>query len=379
MIKRPLSYIGIMALLVSPLSLWAASFQFAENYAFDSRQRIEEDLYAIGYNTTISGGVGGDLLGAGFTTFVRSDILRDALVVGRQVDVTGSVGGNLRIIGASAAVSGSVGRDLAIAAGNVQLFKQATVDGSASIAGGTVIVEGVIQGDVKIIGGHVTFRDVVIQGDVSVTADTVVIGDNTEIKGALNYGAARQASFSNSANVQEGVFFREVALEAPHERFLPTVWSTWGIIVFIVLLAAGLISHAVLRSVSTLIAAQTATYFWGNLLRGLLVFVGTPILFILVAMTFIGIPFLLIGVAVYILLIVMGWIFTPIALGSHVYQKFYKKEHFVVSWKTIVLGVFLYVSLGYIPFLGFAMRTILLLVTTGSVFKVLYDKFTSVR
>ena len=100
--------------------------------------------------------------------------------------------------------------------------------------------------------------------------------------------------------------------------------------------------------------------------KGLVTLIILPFVSLFLFMTLVGIPFGIIGLLSFVMIIIFAWILTPIIVGSVVYRYFSKRD-WEVSWKTILLGVFLFTLLGIVPFLGSFAQMLLSFITLGSV------------
>jgi len=110
--------------------------------------------------------------------------------------------------------------------------------------------------------------------------------------------------------------------------------------------------------------ATTRAFF--ELGRGVVVLAAVPVISILLLITLVGIPFGILGLIGFAAMMIFSWIITPIIVGSVAYRYFSKKD-LEVSWKTILLGVFLYTLLGIIPLIGWLVKTLLILLALGSI------------
>jgi cytoskeletal protein CcmA (bactofilin family) len=376
--KKIFIYSLILAILL-PVTLFAGTVHFDRDYSLRKGEEVVNDLYVAGNSTTIAGNVLGDLLATGLNVFVGGNtISNDALIIGGTVNVVSDIGEDLRLVAGKALFSGTVGEDLAVAAQEIQTISQSKVSGSFIAAAGRVVLGGEVVGDVKIAAGEVIINDV-IGGNVSITADKVVIGPEARISGNLNYASGHVAEISDGAEIRGETVYKAINTRPGKEKFLPTLWGTWVLIQFVVLMIAALVLHGVFRNISHRFVATSINSFWRSLLYGFLFAVAVPIALVLAFATFVGIPFGILGVAIYSIFLIIASIYGPIVLGALIYKITKRQKEITVSYKTVVIGVVATIVLNFIPYIGDIIKYAFIVVALGAIYRVLFDKFVEVR
>jgi cytoskeletal protein CcmA (bactofilin family) len=363
--------------LLLPLSLSASTFELGQDYFLSRDDSIDGDLYVASVNSTIAGLVSGDLLVAGNVIFLGDEVSEDAFLVGRKVSSFGNVGGDLRIMAESAHLKGDVGRSLVSVSGELIILPETSISGDVYFAGGKFSLEGSLKGDLKIAAGEV-FINGEISGDTEIAADKLSLGPNAVLQ-SLTYSSAEEALIDEAARIEGTIDFREIASRPRAEKFIPTFWNTLSLVKFIMLLIGALVLHGIFRRVSERFVSNGIEHFWKSLLWGFLFLVAVPVAMVLVALTFVGIPFVLIGVSIYLLLIILAFFYGPVLLGSLIYRFVKKEKEFRVTWKTILLGVALASILDYVKYGGAGIRFVFLLSALGSIIIVIAHKFREVR
>ena len=237
MVNKPrIKYIlPIFILTFLPVFLGAAFFKIGENYSLQRGEQINDDAYVVGKNIAIAGDVKGDLLTGGVSVFVGEEVSRDAFVIGRKISVIGSIGENLRMAGGNIVVSSNVGRDIAAVGGTISILPNSIIEGGVFLMGGDVSIDGIVEKDLQFIGGKIEINGH-IKGDVVVTGDMVVVGDEAIIEGDFTYSVSKPITISDSAIVNGEIIEKGIGIQTFQEKFLPTLWNTWILIKFIVLL-----------------------------------------------------------------------------------------------------------------------------------------------
>jgi cytoskeletal protein CcmA (bactofilin family) len=372
-------YLIILAFVLAiPFSTQAATFGLNQEYSLRQGESVKSDLYAAGGTATLVGNVTGDVFMAGGNVFVGSTIGKSVNLIGGTVDVIATISDSLRIVSGKSLVRSSIGKDLIIASGNLQILSQTMVSGDVSLATGAAILDGEIKGDVRGVAGTLTINGIV-RGDVNVTADKVAIGPNAEIDGELRYASSKEATIADGAVIKGEKTFTLVDTRSRAERLLPTLWGTWIFIKFLILLVSALILQGVFQSISNTLVHTAIVYPGWSIVRGFLVLVAVPFALLLVFLTFVGIPFFVLGTAAYTLFLVLAYLFSPIVLGAIIF-KFTQKSHLpTVNWKSIVVGVSGFMILTPLNWFGTALQSALFLLTLGAIYHVLFERFLRAR
>ena len=376
--KKHLIFISFIPLFLLPLGVQGAEFGVGQEYFLRQGEAVESDLYAAGGSATLIGDVEGDVLLVGGNVFVDNRVKNNANLIGGTVDVVGEVGGSLRIVSGKSLVRAIVGRDLVGASGNLQILEQTTVGGDVMFAGGTVVIDGEVKGNVGGIAGSLVLNGVV-HGDIDVTADSVVVGPKARISGQFKYASSKLATIDPSAVIEGEPLFTQVDTRSKAERLLPTLWGTWILIKFIVLLVSALVIQGIFRSISTTLVKTALTDPKWSFVRGFVILVATPVALLLILLTFIGIPFVVLGFSAYTLFLGLAYLFSPIVLGALIFKLTQKGHVAVVHWKSIVTGVCAFMILTPLGWFGTALQSILFLITLGAIYHVLFERFIRAR
>jgi cytoskeletal protein CcmA (bactofilin family) len=368
----------IIVVLLVPVVSHAAVFSASNSYTLRQGDVVNEDLYAAGVNVTAVGNVKGDASLVGANVFVGDSISDSAFLIGGTVDVIGDIGKNLRIMSGKTIFHGTVGHDLVVASGNFQILPQSTITGDVAMAVANAVIDGTIKGDVKGVFGSLVINGTVL-GSVKVTADSITIGPNAHIVGNFDYSSSQSANIDKLATINGQVTYTNVDTRSRFERLLPTVWGTWIFIKFIILLVSALVIQGVFRSISQVFVRTAVEDSLWCLVRGFVTVVATPLALAVLFLTFVGIPFVILGLSLYTSFLVLAYLFSPIVLGGLLTKLFWRNHDMIINWKSIVLGVCAFMILSPLGWFGTALQAILFLVTLGSLYKVLLGRFARAR
>ena len=365
----------ILALLV-PLVSFAAEFRVGEQPSLRADERITNDLYLAGGSITSAGSVTGDLLMGGGNVVVSGSIGADLFVGGGNVTILSNIADDLRVAGGNVVIEGSIGGDALIAGGQITLGGPG-VKGDSAIVGGNVRIEAPIAGSLRIAGGNV-YIDSPISGEIFIDAEKITFGSKARITGDLSYTSSKEFIKEDGAVIQGKVDFKQRA-----ERNLPmapfaALFSIWVIAKFLMLLISSLVIGLLFKRYSKELVTKALEQPVKEIGRGLLVIVAMPALSMLLLSTIIGIPFGIIGLLGFVIILILACIVTPIIFGSIAHHYIFKSE-WEISWKTILLGSFLYSILCIIPFLGWVIQMLFMLLSLGTMVAIKLDVIQSWR
>lgn len=362
---------GTALLIMLPVAAGAMELRAGERSGTSADESALGDTYLAGGTVLSAAAISGDLVTAGGTIIVSGPVGSDLTAVGGSVSVSGDVGDDLRAAGGTLIVQGSVNGDIVLAAGQVEVAGTG-IGGDAAIAGGTVNIDAPIAGSLKVAGGEVRINALVV-GDVDVRADRVVLGPKADIQGALRYTSAREAAIDPAASL---AFEPEyTAVEKGYEP------SPAGI--------AAIVSLALFAKLLMSLVGALAVYFFfpryaretvlsagekttASIGIGIVFLIVVPIVSLFLLLTIIGLPLGALGMVGYIGALIAACIVAPITLGSFV-NHWVSKKGYVVTWKTILIGVVVYALLGFIPLIGGLAKFIVFILTLGALLSIKWN------
>ncbi len=231
-----------------------------------------------------------------------------------------------------------------------------------------------IDGPVNIPAGQ-TAQSVVVISDNAVVDGTVdylvVIGGDATIAGTVNHTVTMingTVTLKNGAHIGNDVLlYRADAVQEPGATVAGGIHKEWGGVTFglgffwfglwvsmtAAILIAGLIFAAV-GGRQLLGAAEAVTHRVGQTLTAaLVVFIGVPILMVLVMATLIGIP-LGIGILLFLLpaLWFIGYLVAGAAAGSAIVRARVRATDTVHPYLAVTLGLFIFQVVALVPFVG---------------------------
>lgn len=354
----------LIAALTVPFTLLAAADRH-ETVARD----FGPDHFIAGDSVRASQPVAGDLLAAGGNVDVDAAVNGDAIVAGGNVRMSSAVGQGVFAAGGRVMINGAVQRNVRMAGGTVEIGRQAKVGGNVIAGGGEVRITGGIDGYLLAAGGTV-YIDGPVGGNVQVGSGTLELGPNARISGQLRYVSREELRRDPAAQVAGRIERIKPRADWPvpsdiQERLgrgAGWVWSA-GLLVFAAILATAL-PGAYAR------VGETVRRRWPlSLLIGFIALVCIPVAAMLILLTVIGVPLALTTFAVYLALLVVGYVSAGIAVGELTLQRLQPVRAGHSGWRigAAVLGMLAISLLGRVPWLGGLVVLAALLLGVGAV------------
>ncbi|MFC7203992.1 polymer-forming cytoskeletal protein [Haloferax namakaokahaiae] len=298
--------------------------------------------------------------------------------------------GDLQATGGTVIIAGIVDGDVEFAAGTVLVTNTGRVTGSLDGVAGSVTIEGAVDGDVNVAAGALFLRsgsivggdleagagsvaiDGAVAGDATVGAEELTVGPNARIAGALEYDA-ETATIDDGATVTGGatrVSNLEIAgpsifgMSAGFGQFDAPIIPQW--------MVAGywLLVNVALGAIVVLVAPGFARRVTGlgtkKAVRsggvGLLAIVGVPIVLLVLLLTIVGIPLSLVGGIAFLVVLWVASIYGALVLGTWLLSL----GDYANRWAALALGLLIVAILDFVPFVGGILEFLVLLVGLGA-------------
>lgn len=362
-----------LLLALSPLAASAATLQADES--LDVSSSPAGNAYLAGTQVRIQAPLPGDLLAGAGTLEANAPIAGDALLAAGSVSISAPVAGDVRAAGGRIRIDSDVGGELALFGGVI------TVTGKVNeirAAGGTVELRSGASGPVTVYGANVLLSGE-FTGNVRVVAsDHVTLAEGTVIHGTFDYNAPQEAGIPASASIDGGANY------VGSSSFLPTAeeaqtFALAGIGIFFAvrlvaaILAAGLVA-GLFPELGRRAAEEALTrgpkHFILLTLLGFGVIAATPLLLLLLVVSFVGIGIAALIGALYLLLLLLAYLYAAVLAGSALMRVLLKRKD--VTWKGAVLGMLVLGFVGLLPVLGLFAAFILSSTALGALLVIFY-------
>jgi len=339
---------------------------------------VNDDLFISGDEVLVEGTVNGDLYAAGGMVTIRGTVNGDILAAGGNLEISGKIADDIRAAGGNIRIEkAAVGDSVSVAGGNLSIDEETTIGGGLVVAGGTIVSRADVARGVTGGGGSVNL-DGKVGKDVYLGAGMLTLSSGADIAGDLVYSSEEKPQFVGEATVSgeirqlkpevmrvaggvknedvrrlgEGIF------RGIHAGF--RVWS------FFASLLVGLVMLALFPKVSEEVAGKISKRFFASLGWGLLVFIiAGPALFLLV-ITVVGIPLAMILGMLFLIDLYVAKLFVALALGSWMQKLLNQKWNHYIGF---TLGLVAFYILHSLPWIGFMVWLVALLLGVGSLFQ----------
>jgi cytoskeletal protein CcmA (bactofilin family) len=372
----------ITATLFSCLCLWSIAF---DTLAEEDKKGVviseSTNIYLSGSSVRPSGPVEGDLFAAGGNVNVDQPVKGDASLAGGQVTVNGPISDDLRAAGGQIILNGKVGGEVLFAGGKINVDSNADVQGRLRAAGGNITLAGKYAKGLKAYGGSITLAGEV-NGDVHLGGGSIEILPSAKINGDLHY-TSREELKINPAQVSGTVRRTAESKNWRQDNHMKErSWASRNGLYFSPFLLLGLIAAAavfILLFPNATRGAQleVGASPWTSLgLGAAMLFTLPPIVFLLMV-TVIGIPLAFTLLALYPLLLLIGYLTTALYIGDCGATAL-KKNTISSNWMRIgfvALALLALALIRLIPFVGSLLVFAALLIGMGAWSLHLYHRY----
>ncbi|HWH07122.1 MAG TPA: hypothetical protein VNU47_01170 [Candidatus Paceibacterota bacterium] len=335
-----------------------------------------DNAYLMGANIEVRAPVPADLTAAGGTITISAPISGDVLVAGGTLDIEQPVGGDVRAAAARVIIGGDVAGDLSALGGVVLVSGKAR---DIQMMGATVRVTGGADGNVTVYGEDVYLSGEYL-GNVTVSAsDRVTLADDTVIRGVFRYNAPQQVFMAPSVQALGGVEYIGPASYVPSFEEAQRVALAGAGVFFLVkalaaIVAAGLVTGIFPRFSEQVLArssVRSPRKMFMHALLGFALIILTPVILILLTVSFVGIGIALILAALYLLMLMLAYVYAGFLAGVGILYAISKKRH--KSWRAAVLGMFALHVIGLVPIIGSVIVFVFILIAAGALAKIAYE------
>lgn len=348
----------------------------SSNITLLKHEVVDSDYFAAGNTVNVSGTINGDAyIGGGNVTF-DGVINGDLIAGGGNVTILGKVTGDVRVAGGNIIFSSDVDKNATILGGSISLSDSGKVNGSLVSAGGNISVNSPISKGANLAGGQITLGSL-IGKTVNVYTSNLALAPTAKITGDLNYWSEKEIQINPEASISGKTNYHYVQTPqfddkktkkiADNDKILNLL--TAGTVMFnvyslLVSLIIGLLIIKLLPVFTSDTVATLQTHPWASLGAGLLTLVLSPIIFIILLVTVIGIPVALVLLMVLIVLWFVSEIFVALFVGTKLLN-YFRKEKSSKGWGLftglVVLGL-----LSLIPVINFFVGTFTYLIGVGA-------------
>jgi hypothetical protein len=371
---------GLCALLlISPVQAQPKDVKAlpTEDVRSSNASSSKGNVFRAGGDVRLTQPINGNFYAAGGRITIDQPVAGDANLAGGALTLSAPIGGDLRVAGGEIKIESMVGGKFIASGGNITISNGATVAEAATLYGGNVYIEGKMRGPLTVYAQKVIVNAEVAR-DVELNAEEIELGPRAKLGAALRYPG--NAVFKTAEGVViGGAVTRGEAMNGRRDTHHDREWHGqmmssgpgWAVIAasVVAVLAGSVLFLYICTRFSLLACRKLWLTPWSALAAGFAVFLGVPMLAVLVCFTLIGIPLGLALLMLYPLALLTGYIVGVFSISQRV-QHAIQKEVMVES-RARMLGYFaltlvLALAVGSLPVIGSVISLIIMLLGVGA-------------
>lgn len=313
----------------------------------------ERNVYLAGRSVSVDTDAAGDIVVAGGDVTVRGQVAGDVIAAGRDVLVDAAVASDVRAAARDVVVRGSVAGDINAAGATVRLERGLIVGDRIMVAGGEVEIDAEIGGDAHIGGADIALGGTFL-GNVDVAGQHIIVGPGARIVGDFTYRSVNEAEIDPAAQIGGDITF--IRSEATEEMFGGAFAGVGaGSLLFLIgLVVLGALHLMMFPDAARLVTRDMRARPLRALATGAGVFIGMPLLAVILAITVIGFPVTIFLVAVFLAGLFAAYLSAALLMGQ-VLARLVRRDAESRFWPRVAalaVGLLVLSVLALVPFLG---------------------------
>lgn len=377
---------AVSATLALPAA--AMTVRGGDTFILPEGETINDDLYVGGGTVILNGDVNGDVIVGGGNVVINGSVSQDLTAGGGTVTVAGEVGDDVRVGGGNVSMLNEVKGDVIVGGGNVHIANGATIAGDLVAGAGTLVMDGVVKRNTMMAGGSILVNGT-LDGMVEIRAEDVRFGSDARVMNKVRVFAPKEARIDEGAQLANGTEYTQVAYGKDRQAariegkkllkpLLGFLTMLFVLEVVGLMIAAGFLA-SYFKTYSTKLVDKVLDKPGRALFAGFAVAVLTPIVAMLLGITIIGSWLgILLGLG-YAFMIAAAKIYASVVFGAWLWRLGSKGKTRVVDWKSAVIGAFLLAFLGLIPILGWILLVLAFLMALGGLYAMTEDRIKQMR
>jgi hypothetical protein len=230
------------------------------------------------------------------------------------------------------------------------------------VVGGQITVNGLVKNNVVAVGGSIVLTNkAVVRGNVVCVGGVVAQGNGSQVYGDITE--------INSSNISSAI---ASVLSGDGEGWpliINFIYLCFFAVIFIIaLLMAILIPRPLIAIVNMIQNNKTKSFFWGFFAT-----LTIPPFFFLLIISIIGITLIPLIFAALLLAFALGFIGVSALIGNFILTKIFRKHKKSLVQETI-LGLILFWSIGWLPYIGWMVKVIAITFGLGGVLLILFNR-----
>lgn len=373
-----LKLIVLAMMLIWPLSSLAIEAHNNNYITLAGDQTVNSNYYAAGNKIEIFGTVNGDVFAVGNDIVIdSSNINGDIFAAGNTISVKGKINGSLRLIGQKLVIDAEVTRNILAAGQNLDINKDAKIQGHVTFAGQLASIYGTVGGRLESalenlrLNGQIAGDADVYLGSKDKKLANIDLASGAKINGHLKYWSSQNLNLDQT-KVGQGIEHQTITQAVKHQTkkgfgLFGWLWEFLSMLV-IALLWWRWHNKFFYQAYDVFQKNKGKSLLWG-----FLSLIALPILIVLLMITVIGIPLALILLASWLIALCLAKILAAWILIRFVQQAWWKKYH-GKDWALLILGILLMSLLAKVPVIGWLICFVFYLWAWGAIIHYFYNK-----
>ncbi|MBP9718226.1 polymer-forming cytoskeletal protein [Candidatus Gracilibacteria bacterium] len=368
---------ALAVLFLLPASASANIIRNEENVLVNVAETLESTGFFAGQNVRVDGVINGDVFCAGSSVTITGTVNGDVICGGQSLTIDGHINGNVRSAGQFLTINGSVERNVMMFGQKFILGQKAVVRGEVHFAGQWLEVLGNIKKDLSVAGQSVIIQGVV-ERDVRAEVQDFTATKPALIKGKLVYASKRDAKIDDG--VVKGGIEKRASLQGRDEpegkrlrNMFIAMWAGWKLYSIFALIVLGLAMIWARPKKVAEVLEMIQKHAGSSILWGAASMIIAPIVFVVLMMTVVGIPLALVGAVLYGITVAVSRIYIAMLVGQKILLKLRHGKTTHLAWG-LVLGMPIVVIICAIPLLGWALSAVAVWAGTGAALQIVMQR-----
>lgn len=351
--------ISVTAVTVAWANLASAhSFRAGNNVTVGQEQAVQQSLFMSGRTIDISSEVFGDIFCAGQNITISGKVHGDIICAGQSINIRGTVDGDLRLAGQNITIGAAVTGSATVVSQTFTLDSTGSIEGDVSLGATDATINGTVGRDIA-AGTETLIISGEVGRNITATVTTLRLESDATIAGTIDYTSKNELDRSNDAKVG-GEITRSEPTESTSSKqgavFGFSIW--WFVYWFFAMLVTALVLVLLFPRIFQTTTNRDLPWPWKSLLAGLVASLVVPVLFVVLAITFVGLPLAFLLALLWLVVLILSGPFFAYYLGQLLLRQ---ARHPLL---VMLVGAVTLLVLYFIPIVGIIV--LLLALWTGS-------------
>ena len=365
--------VAILSLTLATFGLVAVSgaqsFRTGDTSTVSSSEVIDGSAYIAGSIIDVAGIIDGDLYCAGENVSISGTVNGDIICAAQTLNFTGTTTGDIRLGGQTVTVGGTVDGSATIAGQTITLESQGSIGRDATFAGQNTIIRGEVLRDIS-VGSETLLLDSIVGRNVTADVNYLKLEAATKVAGVFNYTSPQTFTKVDGASIAGAVNYTE---RAEGNNSNAAAFDPAGVMIMILMLITSAIMFAlvfpqVLNRV-TRNSASSPSRALLSVLVGFIAGIVTPVVIVLLMVTVLGIPFGLVVLLAWSLIVASSGVFAAYYIGRVVWPS---QGSIILA---TLIGALLISVLLFIPILNIVVFVLCVSYGSGAILRHLQQYF----